>query len=286
MTPKILKAGLVVGALVFALVSCGQNTKPMADLPKTVSLDSGDEWKGKITTVIKDKDSDSLTLSNFSSTDAAVATIGVDKASNPTEIIITAGTLVPAPPATRQQRATVSFQVSDGTETITVSVKVTVTAPLLDCMIMIPGGTAIVPIACTLGSYHKPHVLPSRASTEAIDPILFKLSDHPKFSTYREYDSANPPNFTAPVLLGGEHYLDGTVPRLGDCDDTEDYDGDNNDSNDNDCIVITLPAAAASRIPTPASVTVVLELTAEHKTGTADDVTEIIHFKVKPYTTS
>ena len=42
MTPKILKAGLLVGALVFALVSCGQNTKPTENLPAsyTFTVDS------------------------------------------------------------------------------------------------------------------------------------------------------------------------------------------------------------------------------------------------------
>ena len=278
MTPKIFKAGLLVGALVFALVSCGQNTKPMEELPETVSLNSGGEWTRKITAVIKDKDSDSLTLSNFSSTDAVVATIGVDKATNPTEIIITAGTLLPAPPATRQKRATVSFQVSDGTETITVSVKVTVTAPLLKCMLE----DAIIPIACPLGSVNMPEPL-TRSRTEATIAV-FKIPLHkfPEFQAYATVaTAADDPNYAAPVVVGGARYLHPSLaPQLVDCDGTVDYDKNTTLDDDDECLEINLPVTLAQRIDTPVGVTVMIEITAANATGATDDVTDIIHFRV------
>ena len=241
MTPKILKAGLLVGTLVFALVSCGQNTKPTENLPADVPLNSGGEWTGKITTVIKDKDSDSLTLSNFSSTNAAVATIGVDKASNPTEIIITAGTLVPG---TGQQRATVSFQVSDGTETITVSVKVTVTAPPLACML---GPAIVVPSECPDGSLYNPIVI-----RKTDDP-----SEDGEATKYRFADyitaTAETPNYQVTVAFGAaEIYVvdTGTEPVACTTGGAE------------ECFTIGLHTTGGSRKSTPEGVTAILKLTA------------------------
>ena len=266
MTPKILKAGLLVGALVFALVSCGQNSKPMEELPADVPLQSGGEWTRKITAVIKDKDSDSLTLSNFSSTNAAVATIGVDKASNPTEIIITAGTLVPG---TGQQRATVSFQVSDGTETITVSVKVTVTAPPLACML----GPAIVPDECPDGSLYNPIVIDiDDNDANTTDEFKYRFSDFiteavddvPGYKVAGHYpDGANIAVYISGIVAK-KIPDDGTGHWYFVLDVTDDED------------------------PTPDGTTVVLELRAEKPGGTPgttpaqleDDIVKLVYVKV------
>ena len=280
MTPKILKAGLLVGALVFALVSCGQNTKPTVNLKASYTFAPDERTKRfKISEVIKDKDNDSLTLSSFTSSNQA-AWITLEPESKPTHIILNAATLPPAP-GDQPGRATVKFQVSDGTETITVSMDVIVQRPPFGCMIL--GDTAIVPSACELGSVHMPDTLTASRTVASIDVIKIPLHRYDKFmgyATVAEEDDA--PNYADPVVVGGARYLSGTAPRLVDCDVTVDYDKDGTVNNDEDCLEITLLGTPAERKDTPEGVTVMIEITAENDTNMADDdVTDIIHFKVE-----
>ena len=283
MTPKILKAGLLVGALVFALVSCGQNTKPMSELPKSYTFREGsDRTKSyKISDVIKDKDSDSLTLSNFTSNNQA-AWITLDKTSNPTSIMLNAANLAPG---AGDQTAKVSFEVSDGTDKITVSMNVTVEAPDIDCMIL--DGDAIVPDLCPLGSVHMPYELTRSRSDASIDAIDIPLHRFPAFRAYANVAEADDaPNFNStPVVVGGVRYLSG-APTLEDCDDNVDYDKNNTANDDEDCLRFILPGTPADRLDTPDGVTVMIEITAENDNAssnlnTDDDVTDIIHFEVK-----
>ena len=280
MTPKILKAGLLVGALVFALVSCGQNTKPTVNLKASYTFAPDERTKRfKISDVIKDKDSDSLTLSNFTSSDPA-AWITLDSESKPMYIILNAAML---PPAQGDQpgRAKVKFQVSDGTETITVSMDVIVHRPPFGCMIL--DNTVIVPSACALGSVHMPDTLST--ADPGVTPIKIAFSKYPAFSKYATHDEDDPANFIAPDIVGGGRYLLANAdPTLVDCDEDVNYDGQGGASDDEDCFQIQLPAAA-DRAPTPEGVTVMLELTAQRDNAssnqnTEDDLTRIIHFVV------
>jgi hypothetical protein len=271
MTPKILKAGLLVGALVFALVGCGQNTKPTVNLKASYTFAPDERTKRfKISDVIKDKDSDSLTLSNFTSNNQA-AWITLDKTSNPTSIILNAATL---DPRVGDQTAKVSFEVSDGTDKITVSMNVTVEAPDLGCMIQ--GGAAIVPNLCPLGSVYKPYEI---KPPETGDIVLVKFSAFPSFSKYRVHDADDIPHFQNPVTVGGARYIANTAVTQVDCDVAVDFDGDGTVANDEGCFQITLPDP---RIATPDGVTVMLELHAWGKDGEADadDIKDIVHLIV------
>ena len=264
MTPKILKAGLLVGTLVFALVSCGQNTKPTENLKASYTFAVTDDRtkRFKISDEIKDKDNDSLTLSNFTSTNSA-AWITLDSESKPTYIILNAATLPPEP-GDQPGRAKVKFQVSDGTETITVSMDVIVHRPPYGCMIL--GGEAIVWRACDEGSVYKPIMIMGAATQGADDPFVYKYADFID-------DVPDSPDYIGdPSIVGGATYV-ATATRV-DCPA-------NLGGGTNECFQIALPSSAAARVKTPDGVTVVLELKEQGPTNAeVDDKIEYVHVTV------
>lgn len=208
MTPKILKAGLLVGALVFALVSCGQNSKPETTntLPKTLPLAYNGSKDFEIAKIITDKDNDSFTFSNFWSQDPGVASIGLRPAKNPKYIVVTAGHM----PGT----AKVSFNVSDGTDTITVEITVRVgAAPVPDPVCGLTD--ASTRDACPDGSVY--------------DPLEVDIEDHDTNTDYEfifllssliTATNAAAPNYQVGEITTDEYLGTLAVVRLDDSGDS------------------------------------------------------------------
>ena len=103
MTPKILKAGLLVGALVFALVSCGQNTKPMADLPASYTFDHDGPQQDQALQDFRGNQGQGQRLAHAIELHVQAirqrGSLWIQE-SKPTYIILNAATLPPAPRAT------------------------------------------------------------------------------------------------------------------------------------------------------------------------------------------
>ena len=237
MTPKILKAGLLVGALAFVLVGCGQNTAPTENVPNvTFEVNQERQKSYKISDRIKDKDGDSLTLSNFTSNAPAVAWITVNSASKPTTIIINAATLAPG---ADNETATLSFQVSDGTATTTGMISVTVKAP--DAL---PDPDP--------GSYEAPIKIIGEVD-EGDDPVFTYM-----FSTYFAHveNVPEPPNYLRPEIVVGSSTMTSLVAP------TDPVDCEGSTTGSDDCFTLDLPNGDSDRMDTPRGVTVVLKLEA------------------------
>ena len=96
--------------------------------------------------------------------------------------------------------AKVKFQVSDGTETITVSMDVIVHRPPLGCTVMVRVLLRLYRRVCPVGSVHMPYEIKPPASGNT---VLVPFSAFPSFSKYRVHDADDIPHFQNPVTVGG-----------------------------------------------------------------------------------